>query len=146
MAKYLPEEEFKTINQIFEDNKRKVTAIKNVEIPKYLLNLFKNSGYTKDVVKQEDILKILRNRAVLFLFMKLQNTEMLQALIGNGESSLTAFASNIATGDYSHIFKIISSPKEISRKVIDSMHGKLPVIELFKLIGQIKVELNNSKK
>ncbi|MBK9503959.1 MAG: hypothetical protein IPO47_15405 [Bacteroidetes bacterium] len=111
MAKYLPEEEFKTINQIFEDNKRKVTAIKNVEIPKYLLNLFKNSGYTKDVVKQEDILKILRNRAVLFLFMKLQNTEMLQALIGNGESSLTAFASNIATGDYSHIFKIISSPK-----------------------------------
>ena len=42
MAKYLPEEEFKTINQIFEDNKRKVTAIKNVEIPKYLLNLFKN--------------------------------------------------------------------------------------------------------
>ena len=43
--------------------------------------------------------------------MKLQNTEMLQALIGNGESSLTAFASNIATGDYSHIFKIISSPK-----------------------------------
>ena len=36
--------------------------------------------------------------------------------------------------------------KEISRKVIDSMHGKLPVIELFKLIGQIKVELNNSKK
>lgn len=91
--------------------KRKVTAIKNVEIPKYFLNLFKNSGYTKDVVKQEDILKILRNRAVLFLFMKLQNTEMLQALIGNGKSSLTAFASNIATGDYSHIFKIISSPK-----------------------------------